>query len=144
MALSYAIASLLNQYFLQGTVKIDFMANIYHQHWASVTFLIFFSLIFESWPSTNTLLTLFTPWLASLYLGILATAVAFLIYYHLIREWDGVRASSVTYIVPVLTLFWDYLIFNNEPGKYEIIGVIAILCGVVLIQVTSMFQRSKV
>jgi drug/metabolite transporter (DMT)-like permease len=144
MALSYAIASLLNQHFLQGRAKIDFMANIYHQHWASVTFLIFFSLIFEKWPDFNTLLTVPIPWLASLYLGVMATAVAFLIYYHLIRAWDGVRASSVTYVVPVLTLIWDYLIFDNQPGKYEIMGVIAILCGVVLIQLTNLFYRNKV
>lgn len=137
MAMSYAIANLLNQYFLKGAVKIDFIANIYHQHCASVTFLIFFSLVFEKWPGLTLLLASSTPWLACLYLGVLATAVAFLIYYHLIREWDGVRASSVMYVVPVLTLVWDYLFFDNQPGKYEIMGVIAILFGVILIQLDS-------
>ena len=137
MAMSYAIANLLNQYFLKGTVKIDFISNIYHQHCASVIFLILFSLVFEKRPGLTLLLAASTPWLACLYLGVLATAVAFLIYYHLIREWDGVRASSVMYIVPVLTLVWDYLFFDNQPGNYEIMSVIAILFGVILIQLDS-------
>lgn len=137
MALSYAVANLLNQHFLQRTIKIDFMANIYHQHWASAVFLILSSCLFEQWPNWTVLFAVPTPWIACLYLGILATAVAFLIYYHLIREWDGVRASSVMYVVPVLTLVWDYLFFGNQPGKYEIIGVMTILFGVVLIQLSN-------
>jgi drug/metabolite transporter (DMT)-like permease len=74
--------------------------------------------------------------LASVYLGVVSTAIAFLMYYHLIREWGVVRASSVTYIAPIIALFWDFVFFRNEPGLFEGIGITAILCGVVLIQLT--------
>ncbi len=134
MALSYSISNLLNEIFLKGRTQIDFFANIFNQLCGSLTFLILFSFFFEKWPDGKILFNSSLPWLASLYLGLLATALAFLIYYHLIREWDGVRASTVTYLVPILALLWDYLFFNNEPGRYEILAVIAILTGVILIQ----------
>lgn len=140
MAISYAISALLNQYFLAGKVRIDFFANIYHQHWASLVFLIVVAL-FEKWPSFSALTHAHMPWLASLYLGIFSTAIAWLIYYHLIREWDAVRASAVMYVVPALTLVWDYLIYANRPHLSEIIGVIAILAGVILIQLSN-FKRT--
>ncbi len=133
MAISYAIGSLLNQHFLAGKNRIDFFANIYHQHCASFIFLVLCSFCLEKSPH-STLLMNHIPWLASLYLGIFSTAIAWLIYYHLIREWDAVRASAVMYVVPALTLIWDYLIYANRPHITEIAGVIAILAGVILIQ----------
>lgn len=136
MAMSYASGNILNQYLFKGKMKIDFFTNLYHQHCGSVMFLIAVSAIFESWPSLSVLSESPAPWMACLYLGVCATALAFVIYYHLIREWDAVRASSVLYIVPVLTLLWDYLFFGNQPGHYELIGVAAILFGVVLIQLS--------
>lgn len=134
MALSYAIGNLLNQHFLAGKYRIDFFTNIFHQHFASFIFLTILSISFESWPSFATLSSSSTAWIASLYLGIFSTALAWMIYYHLIRAWDGLRASTVMYIVPGLTLFWDYAFYKNAPHITEIFGVITILCGVILIQ----------
>jgi len=138
MAFSYAIGNLLNQYFLAGKIKIEFFTNIYYQHWASVIFLFCLSLLLEHWPTTLHALSLSpTAWFASLYLGVFSTAIAYLIYYHLIRTWDAVRASSVLYIIPILTLGWDKLIYGTPPLGSEIKGVIAILIGVVLIQLSN-------
>lgn len=146
MAMSYATGNLLNQYLFKGGLKVDFLANIFHQHCGSLTFLILVSLIFEKWPNVHYLQQSYSPWLACLYLGICATALAFVLYYHLIRVWDAIRASSVLYIVPVLTLVWDYLFFGNSPQNSEIFGVAAILLGVVFIQLASMkrFGQQKI
>lgn len=138
MAFSYAIGNVLNQYFLTGKAKIDFFTNVFHQHIASFCFLVVISLMFGEWPNASTLIASSKPWLASLYLGLFSTAIAWVIYYHLIREWDGVRASSVMYIVPVLALVWDYLIYNNAPIWSEMIGVVVILSGVILIQFSTL------
>ncbi len=137
MAISYAIGGLLNQYFLASKTRIDFFANIYHQHWGSLIFLLAMSALFEKWPTVHVLFAADTPWLASLYLGIFSTAIAWLIYYHLIREWDALRASTVLYVVPALTLIWDYLFYANHPHISEISGVVAILAGVILIQLSN-------
>lgn len=134
MAISYSIGNLLNQRMLSGQTKLNFCANLYHQHWASLIFLMLISLIFESWPSSTLLLHTPIIWVASIYMGLFSTALAWIIYYYLIREWDAVRASAVMYIVPIMALLWDFVFFHNRPQWTEGLGVIAILLGVVLIQ----------
>jgi drug/metabolite transporter (DMT)-like permease len=138
MAMSYAIGGLLNQLLFKRSAKLDFFTNIYHQHCGSLTFLILASLVFEKWPSIQYLGADYRPWLACLYLGVCATALAFAIFYYLIREWDAVRATSVLYVVPVLALLWDYIFFNDPPQSAEMLGVAAILVGVVLIQLSTL------
>lgn len=134
MAISYAVGAVLNQYLFSRKTKIDFYANLYHQHCSSLVFLFAIALIFEPLPSAHVLLTTPSIWLATLYLGVFSTAIAWMIYYHLIREWDAVRASTVMYVVPVMALLWDFLLFNNYPQISEIIGVTTILSGVILLQ----------
>lgn len=134
MAISYSVGNLLNQYMLSGQTKLDFYANIYHQHWASLIFLTLVSLLFEHWPSSSLLLHTPIIWIASVYMGLFSTAIAWIIYYYLIREWDAVRASAVMYVIPILAIFWDFIFFHNRPQWTEGLGVIAILLGVVLIQ----------
>lgn len=142
MAISYAIGAVLNQHLFCRETKIDFCANLYHQHWSSLIFLLVIFLIFEPLPSLNLLLHASHIWLATIYLGVFSTAVAWIIYYHLIRVWDAVRASSVMYVVPVLTLIWDLLLFGNRPLLTEIVGVIAILCGLVLLQFNNLIKKN--
>lgn len=134
MAISYAIGALLNQHLFARHTKIDFYANIYHQHWASVTFLFLTSCLLESWPSWHVIINAHAALLASVYLGLFSTALAWIMYYHLIREWDAVRASTATYVAPIMALFWDFLFFHDRPVTSEIVGVIIVLSGVILIQ----------
>ena len=134
MAISYAIGNLLNQRMLSGQTKLDFYANIYHQHWGSLIFLMLASMLFEHWPSSRLLLHTPIIWTASIYMGLFSTAIAWIIYYHLIREWDAVRASAVMYIVPIMAIFWDFIFFHNRPQWTEGLGVTAILLGVLIIQ----------
>lgn len=144
MAISYAICGLLNQYYLSGSHKIDFFTNIYHQHYASAVFLFFICFCFKQWPNMHMLFASAMPWLASLYLGVCSTAISYLIFYHLIREWDALRASTVLYVVPIFTLVWDYLFYANVPTLSEFIGVFIILLGVILIQLRSSQKTIKV
>jgi drug/metabolite transporter (DMT)-like permease len=144
MAISYATGGLLNQYYLSGNNKIDFFTNLYHQHWGSAGFLCLISLTLNQWPSTDILAAHAAPWLASLYLGVCSTAIAYLIFYHLIREWDALRASTVMYIVPILTLGWDYLFYDNKPSFSEFIGILIILTGVLLIQLRRVRRPIKI
>jgi drug/metabolite transporter (DMT)-like permease len=134
MAVSYSIANLLNQQMLSGQIKLDFYANIYHQLWASVVFLALASLCFENWPSVALLFHAPLLWVACVYMGLFSTTLAWIIYYHLIREWDAVRASAVLYVVPIMAVLWDFIFFHHHPQWTEGVGVITILLGVILIQ----------
>lgn len=143
MAVSYAVGALLNRVLLSGARKVDFRANIYHQHCASLAFLIAVSGASERWPGPRALLASPPALLSVVYLGLFSTALAWLIYYHLIREWGPVRASAVTYVAPVMALFWDFVFFRNLPVPSEIVGVLAILSGVILLQFQGKGKASR-
>lgn len=134
MAVCYAIGSLMTRSILSGSAKADFRSNAFHQNCASAGFLAILAVATGVVPSSGSLAGAHYAQLGTLYLGIFSTALAFLIYFHLIREWGAVRASAVTYVAPVVALFWDYVFFKNVPPPSEVLGVAAILSGVVLLQ----------
>jgi drug/metabolite transporter (DMT)-like permease len=134
MAISYSVGNLLNQKMLSREAKLDFYANIYHQHWASLIFLMLSSLLFEHWPSRTLLFHTPIIWIASIYMGLFSTALAWIIYYHLIREWDAVRASAAMYVVPIMAILWDFVFFHTRLQWTEGLGVIVILLGVLIVQ----------
>ena len=136
MAISYGVGSLLSRALLSGNVKADFRANVYHQHCASLIFLVIASAMLETWPWPVSVFSSAAALVSVLYLGLFSTALAFLIYYHLIREWGAVRASAVTYVAPIIALFWDFVFFRNVPRPVELLGVVAILSGVILLHST--------
>lgn len=133
MALSYGVGSTLSRALLSGGRRADFRANLFHQHCASFVFLAAVSAACEPWPSPSAFFAVPAAVASVLYLGVFSTAAAFLIYYHLIREWGAVRASAVTYVAPVFALFWDFAFFGRLPSGSELAGVVAILSGVVLL-----------
>lgn len=133
MAISYAVGGLINQHVVFKKIQVGFETNLVQQHMASVVFLLLTSLTIETWPSWS---SVFEPRLilSFLYLGLMATAAAWMIYFYLIREWGAVRATSVMYIVPMLAIVWDALFLHLIPSQNELIGMLAILVGVTLIQ----------
>jgi drug/metabolite transporter (DMT)-like permease len=133
MAICYGIGTLLTRSLLSGAAKADFRANAYHQNCASLVFLAAASFVGGPWPSARAVLSSPAAAIAIIYLGVFSTAIAFLIYFHLIREWGAVRASAVTYLVPIVAVFWDYVFFKNVPDRFEVFGVLAVLSGVVLL-----------
>lgn len=133
MAVCYGIGTLLTRSLLSGSAKVDFRANVFHQTCAGLAFLFAASLLAEPWPSARAVLASPAAAVSLVYLGVFSTALAFLIYFHLIREWGAVRASAVTYVAPIIAVFWDYVFFRNVPGAHEIAGVLAVLSGVVLL-----------
>lgn len=133
MAISYAIGGLINQHVIFKNSKIKFETNLIQQHVASVVFLIATSYTLESWPAWANLFDT-KIMLAFLYLGLMATAIAWVIYFYLIKEWGAVRTVSVMYVVPMLAIVWDLLFLHIMPTQSELIGMLAILVGVILIQ----------
>ena len=133
MAVSYGVGALMSRAELSGKTPADFRANVYHQHCASFVFLAAVSASAERWPSLSALAGASKALLSVAYLGIFSTAAAFLIFYHLIRRWGAVRASAVTYVAPVMALFWDFVFFATVPRPSEALGVSAILGGVILL-----------
>jgi len=135
MAISYAVGGLINQHVIFPKMKISFEANLFHQHISSVLTLAMASLMLETWPPMSSVFDSNVIF-SFLYLGLVATTCAWMIFFYLIREWGAVRTSSVMYIVPLLAIVWDLLFLHITPSGSELIGAAAILVGVVLIQWT--------
>lgn len=62
-------------------------------------------------------------------LGVVGTAIALIIFNKLIQTTDAVFASTVTYIIPIVAIFWG--VMDNEPLQTEhFVGMALIVFGV--------------
>jgi drug/metabolite transporter (DMT)-like permease len=66
---------------------------------------------------------------AALALGALSSGLAYILYYNLIAKIGATAASFSTYLIPMIGLFWGWLLLNEQVGATEIIGVVLILSG---------------
>jgi drug/metabolite transporter (DMT)-like permease len=70
--------------------------------------------------------------LSTLYLGIIASAIPFAIYFALMVRVDIVILSMVGYIIPVIAVSAGFILFGERMSEPEIIGSILVLAGVIL------------
>jgi len=74
-----------------------------------------------------------TAWLNVLALGVIATALAYLIYFRLLSEAGATNASLVTLIVPASALFFGWLILGESLGPLQLGGFAVLLIGLVVL-----------
>jgi len=67
-----------------------------------------------------------------LVLALVGTSVAKAVFNKLVQMSDAVFATSVTYIIPVVALFWGIL-DNESFGVWQLVGMLVILLGVFLV-----------
>lgn len=67
---------------------------------------------------------------ALLALGVLSTALAFILYFWVVRAAGSVYASLVTYIVPVFGLLLGWIVLGEEVGLSTAFGAALITAGV--------------
>ena len=77
-------------------------------------------------PSGNVLLSLSG-------LAILCSAVAYLLYYRLIRDVGPTRAISATFLIPMFGVTWGAIFFGETLNGGAVIGGIIVLIGVALV-----------
>lgn len=71
-------------------------------------------------------------WWAVLYLGAVASALAFSLYYWLLQSFHASTMSLVIYVTPVLALLLDWASFGTRPSPAAILGVLLIFSGIFL------------
>jgi drug/metabolite transporter (DMT)-like permease len=71
-------------------------------------------------------------------LGVLGTALALVLFNYLIKRTDALYASSVTFLMPAVAMFWGF-IDKEQIGFTHVIGFILVLIGVYL---TNRFKSS--
>ena len=67
-----------------------------------------------------------------LFLGIAATAVAYLLYFGLIAGAGASRAILVTYLVPSMALVYGAVFLDEHVSALAIAGLVLVLVGVAL------------
>lgn len=68
-----------------------------------------------------------------LFLGVLISVVAQLLLYRLLNQGNLVNVTSLFYLVPVVTALLDFLILKNKLPLPGLIGMLAILLGLLLV-----------
>jgi drug/metabolite transporter (DMT)-like permease len=127
-AASYGVAIVYTRQNLRGlpplvapTAQLT-MATIY---------LIPLALVFEqpfsrqlpSWPALGSLVAL----------SVIGTAIAFVVYYHLMDKITATSLSMVTYLVPVIGVWLGVTLLNEQPGWNAYAGCALILVGVMVV-----------
>ena len=96
------------------------------------------------WVGTVALFTLGSPslraldwgaispggWLGVVYSGVLAIAVAYLIWNHGLEHIGGPRTAAYSNLVPVVALVTAALWLGEAPGPTQVVGAIVIIAGV--------------
>ena len=76
-------------------------------------------------------------WLGVVYSGVLAIAVAYLIWNHGLERIGGPRTAAFSNLVPVVALIAGALWLGEDPGPTQIVGAIIIITGVWIARGTS-------
>ena len=72
-------------------------------------------------------------WSAMISLGLVSTALAYLIYFHLLSKVGATNLSLVTFLVPVSAIFLGIFILNERLKLEEVIGMTLIAFGLIYI-----------
>jgi len=73
-------------------------------------------------------------WAAAVALGVVCTAIAFLMYFRLLKNIGPTRAMAVTYVIPVFGILWGCLFLKETVSVSTIVGGAVIVAGVVLVK----------
>ncbi len=72
-------------------------------------------------------------WFAIIWLGVLGTAVAYLIFFRVIERWGATRTTLVTYVIPVVAIGLGFVVLGERLRPVELVGAALIIAGVVLV-----------
>ena len=67
-----------------------------------------------------------------LYLGVVASAISFVVYFALLVRVDVVILSMVGYVIPVVAVAAGFILFGERMSTAEITGSVLVLAGVIL------------
>ena len=81
-------------------------------------------LVFYSWPAVFSLL----------YLGIFGTAIAFALYFWLLKTTSAVLMSLITFVTPPLALLWGWIVLGEQITFMLIIGMLLIFGGIFIVR----------
>lgn len=73
-------------------------------------------------------------WMAAIALGVICTAIAFLMYFRLLANIGPTRAITVVYAIPAFGILWGWWFLQESVSVSTIVGGVVIVVGVVLVK----------
>lgn len=125
--ISYGFAGVYAKVTFKGVPALALTTG---QQIGAMIVLIPFTLIFLPYSNTTSSPIVI---LSVIGLGILCTAVAYLIYFYLIENVGPMKTLSVTFLVPFFGMIWGAIFLNEQITMNMIIGLAVILGGMFLI-----------
>lgn len=104
--LLYGIASTTTKKYLSD---VSVMTSTAGSLFFSAILIIFVSLFFL--PDFNNIHSI--DWLYAITLGILCTAIAFIIYFKLVKNIGPATTASVTFLIPIFAFLWGYILLDE-------------------------------
>ncbi len=95
---------------------------------SAIAVLILAQFFLPDFSKTNT-----SHWVYASILGILCTAIAFIIYFKLVKTIGPSKTASVTFLIPVFAFLWGYLLLGEVVTTKMWIATLIILLGMSLI-----------
>ena len=71
-------------------------------------------------------------WLSVIWLGLIGSAIAYLMFYRLLNVWGVYRSSLITYVMPVVGILLGVILLGEAIGIQTLIGTAMVLGGVAL------------
>ncbi|MDC0598415.1 DMT family transporter [Gammaproteobacteria bacterium] len=118
----YGLTGNYSRKFLSGVPPIAISAGC--QFFAALALLPF---AYYAWPATP---ISNAAWTYALILGVICTAVAFILYFHLLEHIGVARTVIVTYMVPVFAMTWGNLFLDELITYKMLLGAAFILTGI--------------
>ncbi len=84
----------------------------------------------------------FVSWVSALALGVFCTAMAWMIFFHLLKSAGVNNTVVVTYLIPVFSILWGGLFLDEIVTANMLLGGVLILCSVAL--TTSSYAKKRV
>lgn len=72
---------------------------------------------------------------AVVYLGTFCTAIAFVLYYTLLKKMSAITLSSIIYVTPLVAIVAGWLLLDEIITLRIIVGTIIIFCGIAISQI---------
>jgi len=74
----------------------------------------------------------FTAWLSLVWVGVVCTGMAYVLYFRLIERVGPARALTVTFVVPVFAVFYGALFLHETVNAWMLLCAAIIVCGTAL------------
>ena len=123
-SMSYAVAALFVRLKMRGM-------NVYEQSLGQLTATALFAIPLAA-PAVPQMHFAVLSAGAVLALGVGGSGIAYLLYYYTMHTLGPVRATGVTFIVPITAVFWGVVLLREPLTVLTVVGMVVTLTGVVL------------